>query len=122
MATITQQRTLHGNHGILRFDGIEVGRITGLSCNTDSGADYVYEVGKFDPVEINHNKGSYRITINTMVLREGALTQLQRFPVPLGDVQAFEISFEDRENGTEFVIYGVEPTAIVATGFYLVED
>lgn len=111
MATVTKQRTLHANHGILKFDGVEIGRVSGLNITNDAGSDYVYEVGSFDPVEINHNRGSYRITVNTMILREGRKSELHQFPLNLGDVKDFEISFTDRENGAEWVAYGCEPVS-----------
>ena len=108
MATIAEQTVFHANHAVVKADGTPIGRLQNVQVTVDSGADYVYEVGSIDPVEINHNRRSYRITAQTFVLRRGAHA-LHRFPSKLGEVQAMTIEFLDRDTGTYWIALGVEP-------------
>lgn len=110
MATIRNADTLHANHAELRFAGQRVGRLQNVQFTRDSGADYVYEVGHFDPVEINHNRGSYRVTATSLILRRTAgNTNANRFGGTLGDITPFDIEFIDRDTGTLMIAGACEP-------------
>jgi len=113
MATITEQTVFHANHAVIKADGVAIGRLQNVQVTVDSGADYVYEVGNIDPVEINHNRRSYRITAGTFILRKGAHA-MHRFPSRLGEVKAVTIEFLDRDTGTLWVALGVEPVGETA--------
>ena len=112
MSTIKNASTLHANHAVVKMNGKQVGRLQSLSANRDSSADYVYEVGSPDPVEINHNRRSYRLTAASLILRKnlGSAVVNNFAAGKLGDVAAFSVEFIDRDNGTAWVAEGVEPT------------
>lgn len=109
MATIREQTVFHANHAVLKANGVAIGRLQNVQVSVDSGADYVYEVGSIDPVEINHNRRAYRITAQTFVLRQGGHAVFHKFPQKLGEVPAMTIEFLDRDTGTYWIALGVEP-------------
>lgn len=107
MATIKDQETFHANHAVVLYDGQRIARIQNLQANRDSAADFVREVGEFDPVEINHNAGSYRLTVGKLIFREGGpAAQFAKFN--LGEMPPLKIEFQDRDRGTYFVAEGCE--------------
>lgn len=107
MATIKDQQTLHANHAVVVMAGERIARLQTLTAQRDSGADYVYETGSADPVEVNHNRRSYRITVGKLIFRQGGpKAQFAKFN--LGDLDPFDIEFQDRDNGTYWVARGCE--------------
>jgi hypothetical protein len=110
MATIRNAETLHANHGDVKFAGQKIGRLQNLQFTRDTGADYVYELGEFNPVEINHNRGSYRATATSLILRRRAGNAVvNKLGATLGDVEPFDIEFIDRDTGTLMIASGCEP-------------
>lgn len=111
MSRPREQRVLHANHAIVKMEGEPIGFLQNVSINNDTGADYVYEVGSIDPVEINHNRLSHRIQATALHLRGGAGHRVANQMATLADVAPFDIEFIDRDNGTAWIASGAEPTA-----------
>ncbi|WP_027894454.1 hypothetical protein [Calidithermus chliarophilus] len=107
MSTVKDQKTLHANHAVVKIGGQVVARLQNIQVNRDSGADYVYEVGSIDPVEINHNRRSVRVSVSKLIFRQGGpAAQFGRFE--LGELPPFEITFQDRDYGNLWSVVGCE--------------
>ncbi len=105
---VGQESVFHANSAVVKFGGVRVGRLHNLQATTDSGADYLYEVGDVNPVEINHNRNSYRLTASGFIPRNNQ--NLLPYPISLGQIDAFDVELIDRNTGTVLVAEGVEPT------------
>lgn len=108
MATEKDSRVWHANTAIIRFDGEDVGFVQNLQVQDDSGADAVYQVGTGQPIEINHNRYSYNVTIGKLTLRQNA-PKFQFAMSKLGQFPPVDIEAIDRDYGTKFVVRGAEP-------------
>ncbi|MCV4777950.1 hypothetical protein OFM21_34755, partial [Escherichia coli] len=76
------------NHAVVVMGGERIARLQTLTANRDSGADYVYETGSADPVEINHNRRSHRITVGKFIFRQGG-PKAQFAKYNLGELDPF---------------------------------
>lgn len=111
MARPREQKVLHANTAIVKFEGQEIAFMQNVSVNNDSGADYVYEIGSINPIEINHNRLSHRIQASALHLRGGAGHRVANRMATLADIAPFDIEFIDRDNGTAWVASGAEPVS-----------